>query len=398
MNVFFLSSWFPFPPDNGSKIRIYHLLRALGQRHEVTLLSFVEAGASVCSEHAPSFCRVADAVPRIEFQPRRARALTGLFSGDPRSVVDTYSAQMMQEVKHHLAQTQYDVIIASEIVTAPYARADMRIPKILDELQVSVIRDQYSGAKRIDARLRHGLTWLKMRGYVQRTLRRFDGYTVVSEKERSNLQSIAPTDSAVAIIPNGVDTEALSPSMHKRQSQRLIFNGALTYGANYDAMQFFLSSMWPQIRAQQPDVHLQITGKTDGVNLNALTFTDHVEFTGYLSSVHAAVAQSTVCVVPLRIGGGTRLKILEAMALGTPVVATSKGAEGLNVRHEENILIADEPVEFAAQVVRLLRDADLCERLAHNARALVEQQYDWNQIGKQFTTFIEAMVKAHRTN
>ncbi|MCA1553515.1 MAG: glycosyltransferase, partial [Chloroflexi bacterium] len=137
---------------------------------------------------------------------------------------------------------------------------------------------------------------------------------------------------------------------------------------------------------------LKITGSTQGVALNGLALDDQVELTGYLPNVHEAVASALACVVPLRIGGGTRLKILEAMALGTPVVSTPKGAEGLAVTHEEHLLIADEPQTFAREAVRLLREPALRNHLKTNARRLVERHYNWNTIGAAFNDLVHSVV------
>jgi glycosyltransferase involved in cell wall biosynthesis len=159
----------------------------------------------------------------------------------------------------------------------------------------------------------------------------------------------------------------------------LIYSGALTYHANLDAMAFFLRDIFPAIKAKRPSVTLKITGNTQGAPIDRLPLVDDVQLTGYLDDIRPAVAQSWVSIVPLRVGGGTRLKILEAMALGTAVVSTSKGAEGLDVTHGENILIADDPNQFAGAVVGLLSDPALRQSLAAKAQQLVRQKYAWER-------------------
>jgi glycosyltransferase involved in cell wall biosynthesis len=173
----------------------------------------------------------------------------------------------------------------------------------------------------------------------------------------------------------------------------LIYPGALTYHSNLDAMVYFLRESWPIIQKQRPQVRLRITGRTDGVDLARLALTDQVVMTGYLDDIRSAVAQSWICVVPLRAGGGTRLKILESLALGTPVVSTSKGAEGLNLIPGRDILVADEPADFAEAVLNVLQDPVLRETLSRNGRQAVEAKYDWRIIGQQFDDFVETAVK-----
>ena len=173
----------------------------------------------------------------------------------------------------------------------------------------------------------------------------------------------------------------------------LIFTGAMTYGANYEAMEFFLQDVYPLVKARQPGVTLRITGSTQGVPLRRLPLDESVLLTGYVDDVRPLIWDSAVCVAPLRVGGGTRLKILEAMALGRPVVATSKGAEGLEVTHGYDILIADDPATFADCILRLLADPSLRERLAQAARQTVEEKYDWRIIGRRLDALLRDVVQ-----
>jgi glycosyltransferase involved in cell wall biosynthesis len=180
------------------------------------------------------------------------------------------------------------------------------------------------------------------------------------------------------------------------EPESLVFPGALTYKANLWAVEFFLAQVFPAVKAQRPGVKLYITGRTDGVPVDDLPLQDGVIFTGYLDDVRPRVACSPVCVVPMTVGGGTRLKILEAMALGTPVVSTSKGAEGLDVVHGQDILIADDAGDFARAVLSLLQDRDLRTKLAINGRRLVEERHSW-QIGARQLEQLLYRVTGHET-
>jgi glycosyltransferase involved in cell wall biosynthesis len=195
------------------------------------------------------------------------------------------------------------------------------------------------------------------------------------------------------MVPNGVDCAHNQPGLAVKQKGRLVFNGSLTYSANYEAMSWFLAQVYPKIRQQIPDVTLQITGATHGVDLSRLALDQSVTLTGYVEDVRLPVAQAEVCVVPIQRGGGTRLKVLEAMALGTPVVATAKGAEGLEVVDGMQLLVADSAIEFAQKTGRLLRDVEEQARLSQEARKLVERHYDWEMIGAQFRSLVERVVE-----
>lgn len=243
-------------------------------------------------------------------------------------------------------------------------------------------------------RARCWASWQKRRRYEGSYYRHFDLVTMVSEIDRAiTLATVGDESVQVEVVPNGVDCEHNRPGLVQARLFDLVYNGALTYRANYDAMRYFLSDIYPLIKQQVPEASLTITGSLSGVELSGLALDSSVRLCGHVADIRVPVAEATVCVVPLRQGGGTRLKILEAMALGTPVVATSKGAEGLEVTPNHDILIADEPAGFAAQVLRLLRNGYLREQVTVNARRLVERQYDWGQIGRRFADLVEEVAE-----
>ncbi len=392
MNILFLSRWFPYPPDNGSKIRAFNLLKNLAGEHYVTLLSFVSEppGPAQLAEMR-QLCPEVQTVVYRPFNPGRARALLGFFSRRPRSVVDTFNVEMQTLVTQAVAQTQFDLVIASELDMAPYAVSVPRLPRILEELELTTLFEQYSLEIRPLKKFLAGLRWWKLTGYIAKLMHMFNAVTVVSEPERQRLQKISP-GAVIEVIPNGVDTAYNAPGLAQPQPNTLVYSGALTYNANFDAVDFFLRDVFPAIRQQQPAAQLFVTGKVDGVPIERLPQAQNVTFTGYLNDIRPKIAASWVNVVPLRMGGGTRLKILESLALGTPVVSTGKGAEGLNLEPERDILLADTPADFAGAVLRLLADPSLRQRLSSVGRQTVEARYGWPQIGHQFTEFVNRVA------
>ena len=390
MNILFLSTWFPFPPDNGSKIRVYHLWRALAQRHEVTLLSFAWDTAQPQARDGLPFCQTIRILPRDPFQRTKFARATRYLALAP--VITRPIPEMRRLVADTLAQTAFDVVIASTEVMATYAlQVPNRTRKILEEHNSfsRMMEDRYRDAAGVLLRLNHWTSWQKTRRYEGALFRKFDHLVMVSDEDRHVCERLPGHQIPISVIPNGVDCAHHRLDLAEIQPHTLIYNGALTYSANYDAMRFFLADIYPLVRQQIPDVTLRITGSTRGVDLGSLSLDTSVQLTGYVEDIRLPVAGSSVCVVPLRQGGGTRLKILEAMALGTPVVATSKGAEGLEVVDGEHLLIADDPAAFAAATLRLLREPDLRARLATHARRLVEERYDWSHIGARFVELVE---------
>ncbi len=393
MRMLFLSSWYPYPADNGSRLRIYHLIRQLSLRHEISLISLAEEPVSEGRLRAMrALCAEVKTVHQRCFQPRRLKAILGLLSTHPRSVVDTYNEAMMQTVLHEVARFRPDVVIASQMDTAPYARR-LAVRRVLDEIEVTVLYEAYARARSKLRRFRAWLTWQKLTAYLRGLLSDFDGYTVVSDAERRRVIEALALPVPVAVVPNGVDVEACTRIVAQPEPDTLIYSGALTYDANFDAVDYFLREIFPLIRTKRPGVRLFVTGKLDGVNLDTLPRSNGVVFTGYLDDVRPRIAQSWISVVPLRIGGGTRLKILESLALGTPVVATSKGAEGLDFEDGRELHIADAPSEFASQVVRLLEDRALREASGAAGRQAVAARYSWSTIGASFCNFVECIAR-----
>lgn len=396
MHILFLSAWFPYPPDNGSKIRVYHLLKALAQQHEVTLLAFAFDTAQPDDIHNLQTigCQTIRVVPINPYQVNQAGSLRTFLSARP--VVTWAIPQMRQLVDHALQTERYNAVIASTGMMADYAlQAPPQTAKILEEHNSFTrwMRERVESAVSLTTRLRYWVSWQKTGYYEARLFRQFDQVVMVSEPDRQTSEYELPGyRQSVAVIPNGVDCRHNRPGLSATIANRLVFNGALTYQANYEAMAYFLRQIYPRIKTAIPDLSLTITGSTDGVDLTGLALDQSVQLTGWVEDVRQPVAQAAVCVVPLLQGGGTRLKILEAMALGTPVVATSKGAEGLNVQPGIHLLLADTPESFAASVIHLLRRPEAGKQIAEQARHLVETDYDWQSIGQQFAHLVEDVV------
>lgn len=390
MKILFLSWWWPYPANNGSKLRIYNLLAQLARQHQVTLLAFAAPGEATPDSLTAleRFCAKIAAVPRREFSVHSRRALAGFLAPLPRSLVDTYSAEMAELARAEANTGAYHLVVASEMQMTRYALKLAGVPCLAEEIEVAVNREQFLKQTSWLKRARSGLTWLKLVHYLRRVRRAFDGCTVVSQVEADYLRRAAPEGAPLCIVPNGVDVAAYNGDFGSPEADTLIYPGAMTYRANYDAAAWFSGSILPLIVARRPNVRFKITGSTNGVDLSAFPQTPQVHFTGYLDDIRPEIARSWVCVVPLRQGGGTRLKILEAMALGTPVVSTSKGAEGLEVTPGHDILIADEPEAFAQAVLRLLENPSLRVSLAEAGRRLVQSRYDWQKVGDALLQFV----------
>jgi glycosyltransferase involved in cell wall biosynthesis len=378
LRILFLSRWFPYPPDNGSKIRIFNLLQELAGAHEVILVTFGKARElenQAALAHLRQVCSAVHVLPYREYRPTSRRALAGLLDTRPRWLVDTFQTAM-REVVGEQVRRGCDVILASQMTMAPYALSFPRVPAVLDEVEVSGFEQAIRQSPSRLGRARHTLTWLKLARYLRRSLPHFQACTVASPLERDVLRRMAPTYPSVHVVPNALDLTQYAGPFQPPRPGTLVYTGSLTYSANYDAVDYFLRHIQPLVSRAEPDVQLRITGDIGGVDLNSLPRVRGVEFTGHVQDVRPVVAQSWASVVPLRLGGGTRFKILEALAMGTPVISTSKGVEGLATKHLEHLLVADTSETFAANVVELVRSPRLRQRLSTAGQELVARCYD----------------------
>lgn len=389
MKILFLSRWFPYPPDNGSKIRIFNLLAGLSSKHRITLISHYEP-----SEGEPEigklgqFCEEILTVPWKPFHPDSLQARMGFFSPKPRSFIDTFSVELAQKIDEAITKGGYDLIIASQIDMAVYAPYFDGIPAVFEEAEVGVLYEQYALEHSLVRRMRHALTWAKYRRFLKATMQRYQVCTVVSNREAELLSQAVGNHVETVIIPNCIDLEAYDGIRETPQPQTLIFTGAFTFDPNYEAMLWFLNEVYDEVITRAPSAHLTITG--DHAN-RPLPRADHLSLAGFVPDIRSLVARSWCSIVPIHTGGGTRLKILEAMALGTPVVTTSKGMEGLDLCPGEHVLVADDPNSFADAILALFTDPGLRQRLALNAHHLIQEKYNWAVVMPRFLAIVEGI-------
>jgi len=391
VRILFLSRWYPFPPDNGSKIRVHNLLQGLSERHAVTLVSFVSPGAAPAGTPVPG-AAVSDIklCEYHEFRPDSPRALLGYLSRTPRSLIDTYQPTMATLIRQTCENSPYDLVIASETSMAAYQCSFAKTPAIFEGVELGLFKPDDGQELNSRGALRRRLTWAKHRRYIARLVEKFRACTVVSEQERSLLSEIAPDYRPVHVIPNCIYVNAHDGAAGGRVAGAMVFAGSLSYEPNHCAMRWFLTDIYPSIRAEVPDATITITGDPGA---RPVPTGPGVTYTGVVPDVQRVIASSSVSVVPVRSGGGTRLKILESFALRTPVVSTSKGAEGLDVRTGEHLLIADTPGEFARAVIRLLLDPEHARGLAENGFRLVRERYSSDAVLPKFLHLVNEVAR-----
>jgi sugar transferase (PEP-CTERM/EpsH1 system associated) len=288
----------------------------------------------------------------------------------------------------------FDIIQAENLHVAQYCLG-LKAVTILDLLGIeSSVMKRYAdmehhSLKRVYAEI----TSKKLAEYEREVCGRFTHCLVCSEEDRRLLQEATGVDNA-SLIPNGVDVETFSPDGVKTpQNNRIVFVGRMDYHANVDGVRWFCDEVLPMVRDHSPDVLFQIVGGHPTKEVRRLARPGQVEVTGFVEDVRPYLREATVVVVPLRVGGGTRLKILEALAMGKAIVSTTVGAEGIDLTPERHLLTADQPEEMCHQILRLLKHADLRTSLSKAGRSLVEERYSWKAIGQRLEHVYERCLQ-----
>lgn len=393
MKVLFVSAWFPYPPNNGSRIRVYNLIKQLALRHDIYLVSLLqEDSRAEDAEKLSEFCQIVSLHRSRWFKPGTLKSFLGFFSSKPRSFVDTYDAEIADAVREAISSLKPDVVVASQIGAMAYVPCNCPAPVVFEELEVGAMyRPVTTGPLR--RRARAMLTFAKHRRFVADLLSRADVFTCVSAEELELVQRLIPCARPGVVVPNGVDTGYYDNRQRSPEPGALVYNGAVTYSANLDAVRYFASEVYPVLRALVPNAILRVTGSTEGVDLSGISDCPGIEFTGYVEDIRTILDRSAACVVPLRQGGGSRLKILEAMAAGVPVVSTSVGVEGLDVVDGQHLLVADSPEEFARSVHSVLTRPELASELACEAKRFVRDRYDWSVVGRSLFDVVDSAVR-----
>lgn len=392
MKVLFLTPQLPHPPTKGTALRNFHLMANLASGHEVYLLSFVEESARHRQAEAVSemeaYCRRVVTVP-VPPHPMGRRLRHLLLSSLPDMALRLRSAQFASALGRLLEQEGFDIVQVEGIEMAPY------IPLIASLLgrRPRIVFDEHNAEYLLQRRAfeialrRPGawagaaysfLQWLKLRRYEREACRAADHVLVVSEADRQGLLALAP-GLPTTVVPNGVDTSSFSFPRRCPPGAELVFTGTMDFRPNVDAMTWFCTQILPRIRREVPQAHLSIVGRSPSPAVRALAGASIV-VTGEVDDIRPYLAAASVYVVPLRFGGGTRFKVLEALAAGVFTVSTRFGTEGIAVAHQRELLLADDANTFAHEVVRLLREPELGDRLAQAGRTLVERDFDWRVI------------------
>jgi sugar transferase (PEP-CTERM/EpsH1 system associated) len=406
MNVLWLSQNIPYPPKTGVLQRNYNLLREAAKRANVYLLAVFkrdilpgEYDIETAKRELGKLCRVVEIVD-LPIESSRFRlyntAVKSLFTSDPFSVNWIKDVSMRQQLRRMLDAVKFDLVHVDTISLAAYHDELREIPKILNhhniESHLLIRRTLFE--KNPIKRWYLTIESEKLRRYEQRVCGKFDTNFTVSELDKQRLLEIVQL-LRVDVIANGVDVEYFSPREKEIVPGNLIMVSGMNWFPNRDAALYMAEEIWPLLSEHMPELSWMVVGSDPPQQLLDLALRDQrVVVTGFVNDVRPYLSQAEIYLCPMRDGGGTRLKILDALAMEKAIVCTTMACEGIAVTPEKNVLIADSPQEFLKQIRRLRQNPLLRESLGKAAREFVIQQYSWEKIGRDLETVYQTVVKA----
>jgi len=402
------------PVQNGGNIRTYHLLRYLSARHELTFYSYYGGTPDPDYERElqrqlPGAVAVCTGKRELSGAARSLDYLAHLSAHPPYAVSRFAHPKVQKQIQAWFRERRFDVAVCDFLDAAVNFPGILNLPSVLFQHNVEseIWRRHAVTAGNPAMRMIYRIEFRKMLRYERAAVSKFQHVIAVSENDRSLMMHWVDAD-RVSVIPTGVDLAEYRPdpeapdpaaSDSNASSPLITFVGAMDWEPNVDAIEYFCGEIWPSIKAEVPQARFRIVGRNPDRRVQRWaghsshgSIGDSIEVTGRVPSVVEHLRQSAVVIVPLRIGGGTRLKIYEAMATAKAVVSTTVGAEGLDVHHGGDIVLADDARSFAQAVIMLLRDPELRRRY-EKAAAETAARYDWPAIGERFSEVLQSVAE-----
>ena len=389
--VLVVSAHLPFPPRWGFGTRVYQLMRQIATRHDATLLCYAAPGDANVDRLRQEFPVEVVQRPKQSVLRKRASQLRSLASRVPYDVWTTHSREMQGVIDRLCAEQGFELVqLESTLLELFRFPAESRI--VLDEHNVDyeVYARMHETERSPLRRAFYGSQERRFVRFEQRSWQRVAAVVATSEREAEIMRRHAP-DTLVTAVPNGVDVDYFRPDSAPVEPGTIVFNGVLDYRPNIDGVNFLVDEVLPLVRKHRPDVKVQVVGRGSESAVEALRRRG-VDATGEVPDVRPYLHGAEVVVVPIRMGSGTRLKVVEGLAMGKQVVSTTLGCEGVNVRDGEHLLIGDTAEVFALQIVHLFEHPEVGEALGRAGRELTEREYSWDYAGERLEDVYQAAL------
>ncbi len=392
MHILWLAEIFPYPPNSGLKVWVMNFLRPLSQWHDITLITASENGEpSENVEYVKQFCRDVQAVrcrPE-ETQPDSSQPFV------PQAVRQFSFPALRQAIREARARTHFDAMVIETVKLAQYLPDDFEGVSVLNEHDVETLRyrSTIAGKKGLRSKFWCYQEYRRWRRYEAESVAKFDVCIALAAHDGAILKRWSPRAN-IQYVPIPVDTAESAPFLNAPKEENLLsFVGALNYYPNVDAVLYFYREVYPLVKQQVPGVKLNIIGRKPPAEVMALCADGSVRLLPNVPDVKPHLARSVVSVAPVRMGGGTKVKIQTAMSLGLPVVTTPHGVEGLRAQNGREILVGRNAREFAAHVVRLLQDPALRQSISAAALRCIQTHYAMDVVSRQMHELLTAALE-----
>jgi polysaccharide biosynthesis protein PslH len=397
MNILFLSTENPYPPDHGHHIRTYNVLKYLSQENNIYFIGFAKNSNELkYNKQLGQFCKSVDMFMLSGGRNKLYLILflfLNLFSLKPFAVKRYYKKEAKNKIVQILKENDIDLIHFDMLHLGMYCNYVNSVPKILVNHNVESLRliRLLRVQKNIFVKLYLYIQYLKLVHFEKKTCPKFDKCIVVSDADKKVLTEMCVKNN-FEIVPNGVDIKYFKPNNSNVKTKSLVWTGGMGGLYNKDAVDCFLDNIFPIIKARIPDVKVTFVGSSPTSKLiKTAQNSPGIEITGYVDDVRPYMNESSVFIAPLRSGSGTKIKVLNALALEKAVVTTSIGAEGINVEHKKNVIISDETKEFAEQTIYLLENPQIAKKIGENGRKFIEDNYAWEIIFNKMNHIYEEL-------
>jgi len=404
MNILFLSTENPYPPDHGHHLRTYHVLRHLAEQHKIFFLGFWQSEEELKHKaHLESLCAGVDLLP-IPGRAQKVNYALGLFanlfSAWPFTVQRYFRREAVQRISQIMQENRIDLVHFDLMHLAPYLECIGDTPSVLVNHNVESLRLERLAQvqKSFAARTYLNLQQSKMRRLERDLCRRFTQLITVSETDAEILEATCNVKN-IEEIPNGVDADFFHVAGGKPEPDSLVWTGGMGSPYNRDAVDYFLEDIFPKIYVRRPQIKVTIVGDSPSPALQQYQarHPQNIFIAGYVDDVRPYMQRASIFIAPMRCGSGTKIKVINAMAMGKAIVPSSVGAEGIKVESGKDLIITDAPQEFADQVLRLLKDPARLRQMGENARQVVERYYDWRVIYKKMDALYEKVASSKRS-
>lgn len=382
--ILIISPYFPFPARDGGKVRLYNLIKHLSKENELYLLAYIEPNADKnCIELAKEFCT--EVFPVLREEDKR------IIKDDiPRSVSFFYTQAMIDELQRVLEIVKPDVVQLDFLIMTQYVRHIKNIPVFYTEHDMSVLDFNQSFHDRDMNDTDRFFEWKKLVSYEKKILDCFCSVMVLTQRDKDLIENLNSNVKAT-IIPTGVDTEFYTPNAYSNEEKNLVFVGHYRHFPNADAIIYFVKNIYPKVLQKVSNIKLYIVGS--GVTKSIEDLKDNNIFiTGEVEDIRKYLKRPNIFIAPVRLGGGIKGKVLEAMSMGVPVVATKEAISGIDYVNKEFALVSDDIDIFADNIIKLLNNNNLYNKLADNARNIVEQNYNWKKIAEKLNDFYSKKI------